>query len=310
MTKETVSIVVPVHGELSFLEETLESIANQAKNDFNLECIVVFDRVPTEAQETYRLKYSSDYWRFLESTEPGIVPALNLGVIQAKGSLIARLDADDLMSSERIRIQAVCFEENQNLLLLGSQILEINAGGNPLRLRNYPVSNQEIIKFSSSASPFAHPAVMFRRDVFLEVGGYRDFYTLAEDYDLFLRFLERGAVENLPEVLTKYRVHSGQVSAQRKKAQLIAEVAAKEACRSRLKGASEPSMTHSSVVAWWSSFGLTKRGVAIKIALSVRTKFYTTNSSIIRMLVFSFLFFLNPKQCISILSNKFHLFKR
>ena len=305
MTSEKVSIVVPVHGELTFLELSLASIDNQVDSDINLECIIVFDRVPAEAQKSIRLKYSSGYWRYFESADPGIVAALNLGVTHAKGSLIARLDADDLMRSERIEKQAACFAANPKLLLLGSQVLEIDAHGNPLRSRHYPVTNEEIIQFSAFGSPFAHPAVMFRKEAFLEVGGYRDFYNLAEDFDLFLRILERGEARNLPEVLTDYRVHSGQVSVQKKKAQLIAEVASKEASRSRLKGGSEPSATHSSISAWWSSFGVTKRGFLTKTAVAARTKFYTTKSRVIRLLLFSVLMLLNPNQYRIILFNRF-----
>ena len=61
-----------------------------------------------------------------------------------------------------------------------------------------------------------HPAVMFRRQVVMGLGGYDDRMVEAEDLDLFLRLAEVGRIINLPEPLLKYREHlkkSGRVRA-------------------------------------------------------------------------------------------------
>jgi hypothetical protein len=63
-----------------------------------------------------------------------------------------------------------------------------------------------------------HPAVMFRRQIVMGLGGYDDKMVEAEDLDLFLRLAEVGQIINLPEPLLKYREHlkkSGRVRAER-----------------------------------------------------------------------------------------------
>jgi GT2 family glycosyltransferase len=51
------------------------------------------------------------------------------------------------------------------------------------------------------------PTVMMRRDAAVKAGGFREPFKIAEDYDLCLRLLELGRVENLPEPLVDYRQH-------------------------------------------------------------------------------------------------------
>jgi len=53
-----------------------------------------------------------------------------------------------------------------------------------------------------------HPSVMLRRQSVLEIGGYRQEFSIgSEDLDLFLRLAERGRLANLAEPLLRYREH-------------------------------------------------------------------------------------------------------
>ena len=305
MSLEKVSVVIPVHGNLEFLTASLNSVSAQLEWGSNLDCVVVFDRVPKEIQESIKNFYNITNWRFFESDKAGIVSALNLGVQKSTGSLIARLDADDLMLPERIQAQYKHFQKNPDLVLLGSQVLEIDKFGTPIGLRKYPMSDKQIRKFSSVGSPFAHPAVMFRKEAFIKAGGYRDFYTYAEDFDLFLRLLELGSAENLPEALTHYRVHDNQISVLKKKAQLIAEVGVKEARKARSRQKNEPSMNFPTMTEWWDSLDSSLYGLQIKTNISLRTIFYTNKNIFVRLCIFSLLLFINPKLFSNVLIHKF-----
>jgi hypothetical protein len=56
----------------------------------------------------------------------------------------------------------------------------------------------------------AHPAVMFRRNDVEALGGYRE--GVPEDWDLWMRLLERGRVANVEQIVIKYRIHRNQLS--------------------------------------------------------------------------------------------------
>ena len=75
---------------------------------------------------------------------------------------------------------------------------------------------------------------MMRRKAVLAVGGYRVEMMPAEDVDLWLRMGERGRLANLPEVITRYRIHESSVSALLHIRQLSQwQVAVDEACDRR-----------------------------------------------------------------------------
>ena len=81
----------------------------------------------------------------------------------------------------------------------------------------YNANPRSTKKYSSllltGVCPINHPSVMMRRKAVLAVGGYRAEMMPAEDLDLWLRMGERGRLANLPDVITRYRVHESSVSA-------------------------------------------------------------------------------------------------
>ena len=81
---------------------------------------------------------------------------------------------------------------------------------------------------------------MIRRRVFLDVGGYRTAFDLAEDYDLWLRISERADMANLTEVLAYYRSHPAQVSVRYGRRQAALAGLALAAAAKRRRGEPDP----------------------------------------------------------------------
>jgi hypothetical protein len=211
MLMKDVSVVCPIHGDGRYLAETLNSIKSQ---NFlgKMEVVIVLDRCSEEVLTTINELISSIDLKVVTSTTPGLVAALNLGLQVATGKYVARIDADDLMTPERITRQFSIMEENQNLTVLGSSVLEIDEHGLVIGRRDYPVESTIMYQALSKQCTIAHPSVMFRKDAILKLGGYRSFFENAEDYDLWLRVRDHGAVLSTLEPLTQYRIHPGQVS--------------------------------------------------------------------------------------------------
>lgn len=66
---------------------------------------------------------------------------------------------------------------------------------------------------SNKIMPIFHPAVIMKKSVVREVGGYRPDYRLAEDMDLWNRIAERGYLILIqPEHLLYYRIHTSSAS--------------------------------------------------------------------------------------------------
>ncbi len=274
-----------MHGECPFLVSALKSIDAQTHLDLIEECILVLDR---PAENTVKdvldyVKSSRLVYRILHSAEPGIVFALNLGVAAARSELITRLDSDDLMSPERIAKQVALFKSMPDLVLCGAQIETIDHLDKHLGSRSYPITDTQIRKTLKAFSPFAHPAVMFRKSTFDVVGGYRKFYEGAEDYDLWCRMSFQGKLYNLSEQLLKYRVHSGQVSVKFKHKQLLAERAVKISFRRTKRGHADLSIRFLNLEDWIKDLKRSPNWHFINFSIQLRVSYHSSSNSFVRI---------------------------
>lgn len=209
MVAPTISVLMPTNRLDSFFELALQSVAADLTADS--EVLVVLNGEAIERARAFDwARFDVANLRVLKSFENGLVAALNLGLSEARGEFIARMDADDLTLPGRFKQQAAFLRKRSDFAAVGTQIVEVCQHGNlgarsylPERLsRHWPPLNTKI----------AHPSVMFRRDSVLMLGGYRTTFLHAEDQDLWLRLLKVSRLGNLRTVFLAYRKHDNQVS--------------------------------------------------------------------------------------------------
>ncbi len=187
-----VSVVMPVYNAESTLLQALESLRAQSFQP--LEIIVVNDG---STDGTMELLHHQPDIMLLDHSHRGIVPALNDGLAAARGDYIARMDADDLCHPERIEKQASFLDAFPDIGIAGCRV---GFGGDREKQAGYAAHvdwiNEQIEPADIALnrfveSPFAHPSVMFRRELFEQFGAYRD-GPFPEDYELWLRWMANG----------------------------------------------------------------------------------------------------------------------
>ncbi len=119
-------------------------------------------------------------------TNMGSGPASRFGVEKCNTDLIARMDSDDYSKEIRFEKQIKAFEENPNLIMVGTNILEKNTEFTALK--TVPERTKEIREYSKFRNPFNNPSSMMKKEYILKVGNYRKFRYL-EDYDLTMRLI-------------------------------------------------------------------------------------------------------------------------
>jgi len=204
-------VVIPAKNAAKFLEESVMSVINQ-KTHFNFGIFIVNDH-SSDSTGQIASDISARYKNIqvIESHGSGISDALNAGIQLANCKYIIRHDADDIMLEGRIQSQLEFLSLEGQYVVVGGQIKPF--GVNPLpKVNHYPLSDREIRRFSLFGNPFAHPTTSFRLEAVKTVGMYRSEWNGAEDYDLWLRLLRIGKGFNLPQLVTQYRVHPGQVT--------------------------------------------------------------------------------------------------
>lgn len=208
--KTLITVLLPV-ANIKYLESTLKSINEQTLSGQFFNLLVINDGNDRESiDKVLRFSYNKSAATIIDSNKSGIVGALNTGLLHCQTKYIARIDQDDLMLKNRLKIQLEYLEAHNEVLCVGGQIQLIDTMDKSIGFAYYPKSNWLIKKTISLTSPMAHPAVMFRRNVVGSLGGYRA--GIPEDWDLWVRLAEVGRIVNLDEFMIKYRIHGEQLS--------------------------------------------------------------------------------------------------
>lgn len=212
-----ISILLPYRDARSTLDECLKSIQEQTLDNFEL--IAVNDNSSDGSIDTLN-KFARNDPRInlLNNPNSGLVSALNLGLEYSSSQYIARMDADDRMSPQRLQLQYDYMQQNPGITALGSYARlfpeELIQEGfrEYMRWQNSCITPQDIADEIYIESPLVHPSVMFRHDQIMQLGGYRD-GLFPEDYDLWLRIHHAGLqMAKLPEKLLEWRDHPERTS--------------------------------------------------------------------------------------------------
>ncbi len=233
-----VSVVIAAFNAAQHLGEAVESVFAQTFRDFEL---VVVDDGSTDGTPDVLARYRSDPRLVVlsHSTNSGVAVALTTGCRHAQGRYIARLDADDVAHPDRLARQVAYLEERRDVALLGSAAIFTDAGGREFARFSYPATHEAIRERLETGSAFVHSAVTMRQDAFESVGGYR-LSASGQDYDLWLRMVERFPAANLADFLVRFRVHDSQLTAGRLREQALCSLVAKAAARRRAAGEPDP----------------------------------------------------------------------
>lgn len=187
------------------LHAAVNSILEQSESD--LEFIIYNDGSTEEVTESInKLKELDERIIVLDAKENnGLAFSLNVCIDKARGEYIARMDADDMSFKDRFNQQVKFLEEHLEYHWCGTNATLFDENGE-WGDRNMPEipENKDFLKFS----PYIHPSVMYRAELFKQAGKYNvsEETLRCEDYEIFMRFHNLGyRGYNIQEKLLAYR---------------------------------------------------------------------------------------------------------
>jgi glycosyltransferase involved in cell wall biosynthesis len=190
-----VSVLLPAFDAEATLPAALASVARQTLEDF--ECVIVDDGSRDGTAAIAGAQAARDArFRVYEQTHAGIVAALRRGLRQCRGRYVARMDADDLMHRERLRLQVDWLERNAELAAVGCHVRVfpralLQGGFRELERWLASIASPADVRRNALVDcPVVHPSLLLRADV-LRAFDYRE-VSWPEDYDLVLRLLASG----------------------------------------------------------------------------------------------------------------------
>jgi glycosyltransferase, family 2 len=210
-----VTVLLPVYNSDKYIRESIDSIIAQSFTDWDMLILNEYGSsekctkiVKEYEQKDPRIKVIQNAKRL------GLAESLNLGMREAKGEYIARMDADDISRSDRFEKQVEFLDGHSNVAVVGSYQHHF---GVDIDWLHTPATSPEQCK--SNAVFFCdlcHSTLMLRKNVFIEHDLYYDNTYLAEDFELWSRVIDFGDIANIPEVLGEYRVGEDNITLEKK----------------------------------------------------------------------------------------------
>jgi len=205
-----VSVVMPVYNGEKYVARAIESILHQTFRDFEL---LIIDDGSTDATAGILADYAARDARIRVLAQPqntGVALAATCGCREARGTYLARMDADDVSTTDRFERQVTFLETHPDIGVLGANIQEFDdlgpLGGGWRR----PTEPHVIRWFLLFGDPIANSTTMMRRNVFERFGPYRS--CAGEDYDFWARASSETKMANLPSVLLQCCVRADSLS--------------------------------------------------------------------------------------------------
>ena len=209
-----VSVLVAARDAEATIEQAGRSVLRQSVRA--LELLVVDDgSVDETAARVERL--GDDRVRILRNESPlGLAGALNVGLDEARGRYVARMDADDVALPGWLERLVARVRSAPSVAVVGTGMIDLHAGGRLGTVHRMPTGARAVRWAALFSSPFFHSTVLLDRGV-LEHHDlrYDTSYGESEDFDLWTRLLAHADGDNVREALVLYRKHASQASAMR-----------------------------------------------------------------------------------------------
>lgn len=200
-----VSVLCAVHNGLPWLPAAVESILRQTFTDFEF---IIVDDASDDGTAAYLANLTDPRVRLIRQEEnQGLTISLLSGLAQARGSFIARQDADDLSLPDRFRQQVAHLDAYPETLLISGRHQEFIGESPPLNEASSSELPSEEISFAAllTKNMLCHSSVMFRREILADGLTYRTAFSRSQDYDLWLRIALTGRIVKLGDLVCLYR---------------------------------------------------------------------------------------------------------
>lgn len=210
-TAPLISVIAPCYNAKAYLEQALDSI--YAQDYPNVEVIIVDDGSSDGSVTLLRALQARYGFALYTQANQGVSGALNTGLAHAKGEYVATPDLDDIMLPHSLSVRARYLQAHPEVGLVGALITYIDEHGSTKKTqRPRGIRSLDFASILANGSVVGAPVSLYRMTALKAAEGY-DPLIRVQDFQMTLRIAYQGwGVHILPEVITRYRRHAGNLS--------------------------------------------------------------------------------------------------
>lgn len=201
-----VSVLMPVYNvKEEYLRESIESILHQTFKDFEF---IILDDCSKNDVESIVNSYKDTRIRFYRNDKNLKVSACRNKLLDLSNSeYVAFQDADDISYAERLKVQVEYLERHRDVSILSAAYETYPNGKVVSHCRN--VKYFDLLKECCVAQPVVIMRLSAIRYCNLK---YSEEFDTSEDYEFWSRAIKYLKIENLTNVLLKYRIRENSLS--------------------------------------------------------------------------------------------------
>jgi glycosyltransferase involved in cell wall biosynthesis len=193
-----ISVIIPVHNQQKYLGRCLRSILDQSLVKTDYEIILIDDGSTDNSKSIYNI-FLDNIILIKQKINLGLPAALNKGINSAKGRFIIRLDADDYVHYEYLKILSLFLSLNDDIDAVACDYLLVD-------------ENEKVIELKNCMNDPIGCGIMFRQSHIVELGLYDEKQLIHEEKDLRNRFLNKYKIKRVELPLYRYRKHKNNMT--------------------------------------------------------------------------------------------------
>lgn len=205
---ETVAVVITTYNDSEFLAEAIRSVLGQ---DRYADEIIIVDDGSENSPDSIVAEFSGV--QLLHKSNGGLSSARNVGLRASRSFYISFLDADDRFEPHAISSGLACFGRHPEAAMVYGGHRRVGVDGQPTGSDHVRPAGEDVYADLLQINFIGmHAAVLYRRDVLLELGGFDEELRMCEDYDVYLRLGRTYSIASHSEVIAEYRRHERNMS--------------------------------------------------------------------------------------------------
>jgi glycosyltransferase involved in cell wall biosynthesis len=181
----TISIVTICLNSEAHIRDTLDSVRHQTRQPFEF---IVIDGGSNDRTNEIIKEYDDVVSRHLSEPDDGIADAMNKGLALATGDYLLFLHSDDFLARDDVLEQVSLVLDNRYDIHAFDIIYRKGDADVHFKPRRFDWR-------TNFKTPYLHPGTLCHRRLFEAIGSFDPNFSIAMDYDFFIRAYRQGASE-------------------------------------------------------------------------------------------------------------------
>jgi glycosyltransferase involved in cell wall biosynthesis len=204
--KPFISVIIPTYNRAHLVTDAINSVLDQTYSNFEL--LVVDDHSKDNTEEVVKSYDDPRVQYLINERTKGAQGARNTGLFVAKGEWIAFLDSDDVWLEDKLKIQLVYLDkQNEDVVGLSTGIAKYDFGNEKITRKNIPIKSsfttKELLYKNYLGAGFS--SFICKKEEAIEIGGLDEDFPAMQDMDFYIRLSQVGEIHAITDVLIYVR---------------------------------------------------------------------------------------------------------